>query len=201
MKFDDSGLVITNESWPGCAGDSCAETSRFYILTGKSMPVDLFRDGDGFVRHPSLASLDGWDRRDFSNDQALPMILATGIRRSWWRIPGTRTIVSPGVWLAVRGHWRSLGVVNAVQGLILKFPYRWSDDDRLKGKLWKFVRSDDSSADFLNLACIHVGLKSMGIRSRIFHEPVAVMEKISHYYRNQPDHEWLVKLYFRALTK
>jgi uncharacterized protein YutD len=83
----------------------------------------------------------------------------------------------------------------------MKFPYRWSDDGRLDGKLWKFVRSDGHTADYLNFACTYVALKHMGIRSSLLHERIDVIKKISDYYRPQEGFAWVVADYFLALTK
>ena len=76
MKFDNLGLLITNEPEPGCLGDSCAETSRLgliHLVLGKDYAplCAQFITKIGIVRHPFSL----WREEDTSNDQMRPLYL------------------------------------------------------------------------------------------------------------------------------
>jgi hypothetical protein len=189
MKIDEHMTVIMEkDGWPGDVGDSCAETARLAILSpdyfAPVLSPNQFIGIGGFLRHPTAP--EGWRESDFSNDQLLPLILATGLRGEWWKIPGTKTIVSPGVWFAARASWRGLAETVRLQNTLFAMPYRWSDS-----KKW-FERSSGSSADYLNYFVSIVFLRRMGI----WIEPrPETEEKIRSYYANEPNSAWLLDEY------
>lgn len=211
MHYDGLGCLVRETEYPGNVGDSMAETSRKAILDIVNFeegifPQNSFETKNGFVRHMDSP----WREDDMSSDQMLPYILTRRllnrtISEKWLKIPGTTKTVSPGVYFAVRENWYGLSIVNMLQGFLFKIPYRWSDDDRLKGKLWKLEKSSGSSADYLNYVAVLCFLKRMNVW---FYNPVSkqkMLEKITDYYQNGSDPEknsqWIIDSYRRAIEK
>ena len=189
MKIDEYGCVVMEkDGTPGDLGDSCAESSRLDIIAPvhrHKLDLNAFVTANGFVRHPKSP----WREDDFSNDQALPLILADYIRGAWWKIPGTNTIASPGVWAAVRGNWKLLALTVKMQNLLFALPYRWSDS-----KKW-FERTSGSSADYLNYFVSIVFLRRRGITVKMRPE---TLDKVRSYYANEPRSDWIVEAYLGA---
>jgi hypothetical protein len=202
MKFDDLGCLVREKyeaGHPGNLGDSLAETARYQILSGdKTCDFVQFMTMDGFLRHP----LSPWREDDTSPDQMIPLVLAINIRNgnkwrvNWWRIPGTKTICPPGLWFAIRGHWRMLELANQVQGWLLGLSYRIADDGKLE-------KSQGKVQDFLNLIIIHLALKKIGQPTKLPRPVDECLRAIETYYLNGPDaepnSEWLVETYRREL--
>jgi hypothetical protein len=194
-------------SWPSSVGDSCAETARAYILGDERLERDdlvSFIDVCGYVRHPSLSKLAGWDYKDFTSDQALPLILGFDHKMPalYWRTaPGK--LASPGVMFAARNWWPALGIVNLFQGLLFRFlPYRYSDDERLK---WyqRIIRTDDQYADHLNWFVVVYFLHKKGyhklVRANLaLVDRMDLLRRVSGYYAPEPNSEWIRKLYADA---
>jgi hypothetical protein len=202
MHFEQNG-----NSWPSSVGDSCAETSRAFVLGDLRLEkLDLvnFVAEVGYVRHPSLAKLDGWDYKDFTSDQALPLILGFDHKMPalYWRTAPSK-LASPGVMFAARNWWAALGLVNLVQAALFKFvPYRYSDDERLR---WfeRIVRTDDQYADHLNWFVVVYFLHKKGYH-RLVRANVALVDRmdllrrVNGYYSPEPNSEWIRKLYADA---
>ncbi len=129
-----------------------------------------------------------------------PLAFEIESKRIGLRLPGTKTITAPGVYAVARGWFRLAALINRAQGLLFNIPYRWSDDDRLKGKIFKFERSEGSSADWLNYAVTGVALKSMG-HYAIIHSTETIMKKVESYYAVEPNSKWFVDMYRKALEK
>lgn len=199
MKFDEMNCLIRETAPPGCYGDSLAETARHAILVPDA-PTNFtqFITEKGFLRHP----LSPWREDDTSADQLLPLVLAINLRRgtpwraSWWRIPGTNTIIPPGLWFAIRGHWRMLERANQFQGLLLRFPYRIGDG-------LKIEKSAGQVQDYLNMICIHLFLKQINEPTTLPRPVDECLRAIETYYLNGPDaepnSEWIVETYRREL--
>jgi len=223
------------EFHPGNLGDSLAETCRLHILNNQYLhtgSLDAFKlnaksyvssyaEGTsllecdvrdfGFIawcRHP-LASVWGVD---ISNDQVLPMLVAyfasnskTAPKRARWLLPGTSVLVSPGVWCVYRGHWKLLNFVNIIQGLLFLFPWRWSDDEKFKGKFWKVERSNGKVQDYLNYLCVFIALKQSGKWATLITSKEKCLAAVKKYYLEgedaEPNSQWLVDLYERALNE
>jgi hypothetical protein len=192
MKLVNGMIEMEKDGWPGSVGDSMAETSRLDILAPKfATNLAAFQTAGGFLRHPTLLGYvgehgDSWGIDDTSSDQLLPFVLALNLSASWFKIPGTKTICSPGLFFAVRGMWRSFAWTVRAQNLIFALPYRWSDS-----KKW-FEKSSGSSADYLNYFVSIVFLRRMGIW--IDPRP-ETEEKIRSYYASEPNSAWLLDEY------
>lgn len=219
MKSDQYGCLIREKyeaAELGNYGDSCAETCRALVLYSWTNPKNLhfepFMTADGrLLRHWRLFNIPGWGTEDFANDQYLPLILATN-RSSWYApevlrpsvlIPGTNTLISPGVWAASRRRYALLNFFNIIQGLLFHFRWRWSDDERFKGKFWKLERSEGKVQDWLNYAIVFIYLQQTGRWSTLNQPVERVMKAIRLYYLEgddwEPNSQWIVDLYEKAL--
>lgn len=213
MRIDEYGLaVMEHVEWPGSIGDAAAETSRLMIL-GHDFQDEMsgwirlqsLITATGYLRHPTAP--EGWRQSDFSNDQFLPLMMAWDLcdapvarpRDKGFKIFGTKTLLSPLNFCLVRKWFTAINILNMIQGWIFLIPYRWSDDDRLKGKLWKFERSEGSSADYLNFVISYIYLKKCNKWARLNADPKKCLEKIESYYRNEPNSEFVVSLYRKHL--
>lgn len=227
MKFDDFGIVITHAEDPGCLGDSCANTARFAVCRGvekgefdpknfdmvKDTTLSLFISEHGFLRHPDAPfgpprSLVSWRESNASSDQVFPLLLAADqegleiadiirsrLRKTWKVGPGK--LASPALMALAFENYKLLKIFTDAQTLIFKFPWRWSDDNRMKGKLWKFERSDGSSADYLNYAAAIIFLR----RKRIYvkFNRSKTLEMITAYFEPEPESDWIVDAFRWAL--
>lgn len=216
MKFDEFGCIITDQEDPGCLGDSAHETSRFVVLGGQVAPGVLgqFVSNAGFLRHPNAPygpprALDSWRESDATSDFVFPLLMASDLidpelaerirarLRSTWTV-GPGHIAAPALMaLAYRNLWL-LKKLTQAQILIFKIPWRWSDSGTMRGKLWKFERSEGSSADWLNLFISILYLKRQGIVVKFDVEKVR--EKIVSYYKDQPNSQWVVDKYLENLS-
>lgn len=211
MKVDHHNVLILEEvGLPGDLGDSCAETGRYTVLSnlvgyfpyGKDLSLEAFIGRDnGFVRHPDVP--ESWKEKDFTSDQGINLIYAYDIQgpanvtyavkyQMRWFTAKYNKISLPSVMAASRGMLRTLNVLNAVQGLIFRIPFRWSDSKR------KFEKSNDSSADYLNwiVTCAYLKLKG---RDPIMNVDQSVVEeKIRNYHANQNNVAEMLALYMAA---
>ena len=205
MKFDELGCLIRQKYPDGHIanlGDSCAETARASILGDlRAHSLWRFRVWIGYVRHPSLANVSGWDHTDFSNDQFLPLIMAKaafGYTQSpSVLIPGTNTIVSAGVLcIMLRQYWL-LNVVNIIQGWLFNLKWRVADDGNLE-------RQDGQVQDWLNYLCTYVFLRRIGKWATLNQPKERCMKAVRKYYLEgddfEPNSQWIVDLYSKALA-
>lgn len=225
MKIDELGSLITDEDYPGCVGDSCANTARHFIFDRFNPPkfraaINLrsFRTEAGYVRHalaPSgpPVSRDNWREPSFTSDQAMPLIMALDlsgddffyreIKRRCLFVTAPWKISSPGVFALCAGlHW-FLFFISLFQVLIFRFPYRWSDDNRMSGRIFKFERSESSSADYLNFIATAAwfnlkGMKWRGFLLLHFAGENTCRLKVMDYFRNEPNSDWIIRAYFNA---
>ena len=226
MKLDPFETIVMEQTvWPGSIGDSMAETSRLFILNeflrthgsvklyAHKLDLMQFRTVSGYVRHPTaphaaLGTGHNWREPDASSDQCLPWLMAVMLQNPItasyfvddfrFRIKGTKTIASLPLQFLARGKFKALALSNQVQELIFKIPYRWSDDERMKGKLLKFERSESSSADFLNYFAIYAFFKTRGEHCKMGLKHELVLNKIKSYYSPEPNSQWLINLYEEA---
>lgn len=196
MRFDDYGLIITNESAPGCYGDSCAETSRLALISFVlNKPFDILKLGAfittlGILRHP----MSPWREGDTSDDQKSPLYYAL----SSYCADGTGLLVK---YLEVAPKYRYAGLQAWGQAVIFtKIPWRWNDGFK------KFEPMDNSSCDYLNfLAKIFYCYvnNDMGIFCRQAMALVSkerAIERIENYYGNDKENnQWMIELYRQAI--
>lgn len=232
MKVDLYGCLVREKYEPGLhpgnLGDSMAETYRRIILDPSAEWVSdsyfwlsLYFDGAGrvsndavaYTRHPELML---WGN-DVSSDQVLPMKLAILVRdfNSVERdnclfLPNGSmdkdpSLISPGLWCVYRKHFKTLNVFNIIQGLLLLFPWRWSDDEKHREKFWKVERSSGKVQDYLNFVCIYIALKRMGLWATMPLSTERCMKAVKKYYLEgedfEPNSQWIVDLYQRALDE
>lgn len=214
MKFDEYGaIVMERDGWPGDIGDSAHETARYSVLLG-SVPfpaLEQFISLTGFLRHPTApenapGSGENWREPDATSDLVLPLLMAMDLhadprasgsaeiirarlRSTWTVAPGH--IASPALMaLAYKKMWL-FRFFTWFQRLLFVLPLRWSDDNRLKGKLWKFVSTDDASADWLNWIVSMVYIKRMQRRD--------LLNKPRSYYASQPHSDWILMAYEKGI--
>jgi len=205
MKYDQLGCLVREkyeDGHPANLGDSCAESSRAVIL-GDDRPNTLcFVDNIGYLRHPILRDVDGWNHADFSNDQFLPLIMAFILRngeapRPSLFIRGTKTVVSIGVMALMLKQYWLLNVANIVQGYILKWGLSVGDD------LSKIESKEEQAKAYLNMICIWIFLKRIGKWATLPRPKDECLGAVVQYYQRghdwEPNSQWLVDLYEKAL--
>jgi len=208
MKYDETGCLI-REFYPkghwANLGDSCAETSRARILGDWQGLLGQFvnPDGPGFIRHPDLKDIHGWDESDFSGDQFVALYLAATmidpvvgkyihITGNEWKIPGTDTWLTPAAWAMIRGHWRVLDWCNQIQGKLFKASVRVGDGGKIE-------TSEGNVQDWLNYICIYLFLKKTGRKATLNQSKEACMKAVRTYYSTEPNSQWIVDLYDQNL--
>lgn len=223
MKFDQLGCLVREkprESGHEHAnlGDSCADTSRFLILKyaigEKKIDHSLWRfvTYQGYLRHPQLEFKDGWDRKDFTNDQLVPLVMAAWLRDRvlfdslmddvGFFIKGTKKITHPAVWAIKYHKFGLLRRMNEIQGWIMGFSFRWSDDEH---EGWGFRSSKGKVQDYPTLICTHVFLSLLGWAGKM-PRPVDDCVQAIRLYRHgpgdfEPNADWEIELYETALKK
>lgn len=207
MKFDERGTVVMeNGPWPGNIGDSMAETSRFAVLYRVISPIGTpasnlpcFMTPTGYIRHPTAPA--AWREGDTTSDQLIPYLMALDLckevvlldlakHRCKWTCANSK-IAHPALMALARGSLSLFGILTIIQALVLMIPFRWSDDDSLKGKLWKFVSSEGSTADYINFAVAIYYLKEKNYRKTVklllLLQPAdKILSKVKSYYANEP---------------
>ena len=211
MRTDGWGFIISETSGsPSNMGDSCAETARLAHLNQRlgwpyNENLDKFRTDIGYVRHPSPELPLDWRESDFSSDQALPLYLAyrsiryqfyaeemkETIKRAGWRT-GNGTLVNPLFFSLLVGKRWLINLAVAGQSLIFKIPFRWSDSKK------KFESTSEASGDYLNW--FHASLYASPWARRLV-PPSVMIQKLEHYYRNEPNSKELINLYKRVIEK
>ena len=216
MKFDSWGCIITEESDPGCLGDSAHETARYAVLGGTLKPGTLkqFVSASGFLRHPNAPygpprALESWRESDATSDFVFPLLMACDLtdpetaieirarlRSTWTVAPGH--IASPALMALVYKRLWLMKLLTDAQTLIFNIPWRWSDDGRFKGRFWKVERTTGSSADYLNYFISIYYLRRFGYRVKFDRD--LVMAKVRAYYEPRPASDWIVELYRNRLA-
>ena len=228
MQIDKYRCVITSESYPGCVGDSCANTARLAIAQVTASPqainlsLDVFRTDEGYVRHPIAPygppeALSSWREPDFSSDAALPLLMTYDLcwgyrglyhemcmRVKWHTAPGK--LSSPGVMALARDWVYAFVFVQLIQVILFWLPYRWSDDERLKDKFWKLEKTEGHTGDYLNFAtgCQYLKMRGFTKSAKCLlwlagEEKVRV--SISNYFSREPNMELVVRPQFLALDE
>lgn len=205
MKYDSLGCIV-REKYPeghiANLADSCAETSRAVILGDPYCHGDTLRfvDNIGYLRHPALANVEGWNHADFSNDQFLPLIMAWILQndeapRPSLRIRGTKTIVSVGVFALMTKQYWLLNVANIVQGWLFNLKWRIGDG-------FKIERSEGQVQDWPNYLCTIVFLRLTGRWATLNQPKERCLAAIRKYYLEgddaEPNAEWIVELYEKS---
>jgi hypothetical protein len=190
MRIVNGMVEMKLDGYPGDIGDSCAETSRLALLRGSSEGLNLagFKVNGVWRRHPETP--DAWT---FSGDQAFPLLLAGSGDISL-------AFKNPGCFAAYFKLYILLELLTIAQALLFLIPYRWSDDNRDKG----FVRSEGSSADYLNffmgMLVLHRA-KELGFILKKLVPKHRLEGKIASYYLNQPNSAWFTDLYFKCINE
>jgi hypothetical protein len=219
MYIDTYGFIIMEQSaLPGGYGDSCAETSRYVVLAyinGKKLDIDLrpFVTEKGVLRHPDSP----WREDDTSSDQVYPLIAAGYVLQPVVAYKAIKQIadagdrtgnsdkINIGMYAQIARFFskdylwvRDLTLVG--QALIFKIPFRWSDSKK------RLERSSGSSSDYLNFinglafARINKWTWPCWLATKIISKEKA-MSKVSDYYKPEPNSDWLLQLYTRAIPK
>jgi hypothetical protein len=221
MKFDQHGCLVREKPRePGHEianlGDSCADTCRALILGKRATsvePVIRFTDDwKGFLRHPELKDKRDWDRKSFTNDQLVPLIMAQYVDHPIWVrfdlfvscgfIRGTWKLAQPMVYALLLKQWWLVDKLNHLQGWLLTWSFRWSDDAH---EGIGFKSSSGKVQDYPTMICTTVFLNRMGYKAvvpRPFNECLAAVIK----YRQdpadfEPNSESEIDLYREALHK
>lgn len=211
MRIDEYGVLVseiwpdTGDGWAANRGDSMANTARWFHLKwlvdgdSETRVLENFITEKGYVRHPSPQMPDDWKESDIPTDQCLPLFLGfrghgkfvmlDRIRKAGWRT-GNGDLVSPAFYAILTDRAWLLGLALAAQLLIFRLPVRWSDSKR------NLELSANSSADVLNF--IHALLSTKSIVNK-FVDKLWLMEKIQSYFRNEPNSEFLIDFYRRAI--
>jgi hypothetical protein len=112
--------------------------------------------------------------------------------RDW--CTGNGDLLTPAYYAIVIGSKWKLNIALAVQALLFKFPWRWSDEKK------KLERSKGSSCDWLNFfhaaKCASPWVLKLVSKETLYN-------KIKAYYLEgsdfEPNAEWLVELYRKAI--
>lgn len=208
MKIENGALVSEIGEWPGCYGDSCANTARHYLIC-RSLELDVthlnlkqFRNDHGYLRHPLIK--DVWGEDDFSGDQALPLFLAfkldypemaqemkQRIKDNWWRT-GNNRLASPALISELNNNSTMRNFCLRTQAKIFKLSFRWSDATH-----W-FEPSSGSSADYLNWM---FSALQAPVEVRRVVQPGLLIEKVSQYFATEPNHEVILKGYTDMIVR
>lgn len=171
-----NGMIEMQQNEPGslaAVGDSCAETCRAAILGCADLSFSGFQTPTGFLRHPRCANVPQWDEADFSNDQLLPLMMATGLTDiGFLRTKGTKTFLALGPQLLRLRAYKTLACINYVQSLLRPSP-----------------------ADCLNMAILDIYLRSKGVQTILAMGTESILQKVFQYYQPEPDSLWLTDLY------
>ena len=210
MKLDEYGCLMTeHEGYPSNIGDSCAETSRIFhikwVLADWPDEYKLYQfiTDSGIIRHPNAPP--DWRETDIPTDQALPLYLATRFA-NYPRLntiikmmivdAGYRTgdgnLVSPIFFAILKGWKWLLNLTLLGQIFLFKLPFRWSDSKK------KFESNKDSSGDYLNF--IHAAIYASPF-IRWFIGAEKLKQKVRHYYRDEPNVDWLLTDYDKFIER
>lgn len=210
MKIDEYGVLVSeiydegnDVLYAGNRADSMATTSRWIdllLLLNEPAPlVSLqFITATGYQSHPSPRMPENLKETSISSDSALPYYLVTKSKQMLDRIESAKWCtgdgrpVSPAFFGALHDSVLWMSVCVLIQALIFKFPWRWDDGKK------KFTSSANSSCDYLNW--FHVALRCpRWVRRSVSKDTLA--NKISAYYKNEPNVAWLTFLYGQAIER
>lgn len=217
MKFVDGCLIREKyqpwDKWSNL-GESMAETSRMFVLKkadslGENEYIgDLFKfmnpDGPGFVRHPLLKDVAGWDESDVSGDAFFSYAMARRLAGQpivlpWYvtKIPGTEKRMTPACWALINERYTMLNICNRIQGNLFESSVRWSDD------LGRFEVDPSKVQDWLNFIVCFLFLKQMGKTATLTQSVEKCLAAVRKYYLEgkdfEPNSDWIVDLYAKNL--
>lgn len=220
MKIENGAVISETSDFPGSHGDACAETARLFILSysnnsevWRELNIYQFETETGYLRHPKLWNWWGGEN-DFSNDQALPLMMAMDAHetnvgltrldvmrsRLKWRIPPKGAILSPGVWFLARKMWTMFCLATIAQALVFRLPIRWDDGKK------RFARQSESTADWLNYAVSLVYLADCGeawaVRACLrLTRTEEILARIERYYLPETHRQPILTEYYNALRR
>lgn len=216
MIFDNyQYLIMEQVEAPGNSGDSAAETGRYVTLKaviGEKVIIDLshFITEKGILRHPDSP----WRENDISSDQVAPLLAAASLiqpeiaDKIMKQLENGHTGNGDLISLGLRGQIRRaqdkhfLGFSDLPmlgQALLFKLPFRYSES-----KHW-LEGNDDSSGDYLNFVNSLAFAKAKGklsLSQKLSMKLISkqkCLDKVKHYYRNEPHAGFLIDLYSKAL--
>lgn len=175
-------LISETSGFPGSIGDSCAESSRYYLLKWPTLPLPnlkIFVTDTFFVRHPDSP----WREDDFSTDQALPLYIATKnanmyykLKKNKWRLPNGQFISPIFYAILTKKKWL-INLCVFAQGILFKLPYRYDDSKK------RFTKNDNSS-DYLNYYFTAYYADKW---ARHIVKKEVILQKIKSYYQSEID--------------
>lgn len=221
MKFDDLGVLVREKERPigheiANLGDGAADTCRALILGKRATSVEpiiqFTDDWKGFLRHPSLKNIKGWDRESATNDQLVPLIMAQYLTDPTWVrsdlflsfgfIKGTWKLAQPMVYALLHRKWWIVNLLNHIQGWLLTWSFRWSDDAH---EGIGFKSSSGKVQDYPTMICTTVFLNRMGYKAVIPRPVDECLEAVRLYRQGpkdfEPNADWEIELYETALKK
>jgi hypothetical protein len=165
MYLQDGAMIM--EQRPagdaGNLGDSCAETTRYYLVAGCTfgdleLVIKNFVTPKGYVRHPASP----WREDDFTSDQLLPLYILFDeygipyereriekrVKEAGWKTGNGDYLSFLFISVFYRAHGRANFFTDLpilLQAIAFRWlPYRWNEATR------SFERTDGSSCDWLN---------------------------------------------------
>jgi len=215
MKIDEYYVLVSEEhddnttkGFDGNRGESIAVTSRIEdlsVILGKISGLDLqqFITPTGTCRHP----LSIWRENHESTDMAIAFYMGSSKRVPYFarmmkeRIiesnyrTGNKNKISPSFYALMMNDQRLLDLTLAGQRLIFLWPWRWNEEKYNQGK-WPIESSKNSSADYMNF--IHLlYYASPWVKRMVSKEKL--MDRVRHYFSKEPNGEWIIDLYDRAI--
>lgn len=218
MFFDKYGFVNLEQSpFPGSIGDSCAETSRYVLLSyilGKDIKINLspFITSKGVLRHPDSP----WREDDTSDDQVSPLISVCSVtapelaykvikqleenhlKTGNGKLIHLTTLAQLERVCHRSGLW-AWDIVILAQALILKLPYQWNDGKK------KFTKTQDNSADYLNFInylALASTTRTFGLLCKLACKIISkelALNKVQSYYAQEPNNQIILDLYAKAI--
>lgn len=177
---------------------------------------EWLKTNKGYVRHPESI----WREDDFVGDQAKPLLMGLDAWGLWQEAQevakfhafryGNGDLVHPTfkASAARASGWPSWfwDISIYVQIVTMqKIPFRWNDEYFKQGR-WPFERSEESSADWLNWfhMIIHAEMKGHTYwtrKAKAYASPREIASRITSYFSPEPNSEWLLELYLKAIIK
>lgn len=218
---DQGGIVLEQCLWPGNIGDQMADTCRLIKVCEGILAKDplnqfakyirskldhkQFISPYGYLRSPKAPykgelDMDGnpikdsWREDDTSGDQYQAGLLVFDpnerkemrcrIVRNYCRY-GNNQFIHPGFGMQLANwKWGTTQTLNS-QVDLFQFKWRWSDEHNA------FREMENSSADYLNYSLV-ASDQPKWLRERT---PASLLkEKWAHYWRNEPNKEFMLEL-------
>jgi len=205
-------LISETSPYPGSIGDSVHNSARelhLRALLGEQISDNQramlirFRTEIGYIRHWT-APVD-WMESDMTSDGLTPLLLAydacgmfsiasemrTRIASAGYR-SGNGQLITPALYALVKESKWLLNLAVIGQIAIFAMPLRWDDGQK------KITWSGSSSCDWLNF-CHCLLVASPWVSKLVSREKI--ITKIESYYSTEPNSDWLVDLYKRAIRE